>query len=183
MELYGVLWISTWRKGWDSNPRYPCRHAGFQDRCLKPLGHPSGTGFQSLIAADVPRQCEVAAIEPGPTSTVEEGREREARPIASAGPVRFISQQPPGSSGGANLIRSGRKPGGSSTAARCLPWLAPGTRRKLHLGCACYTCHSRCWSELIKDFGTGFLNAVACLQRVRPGNGSRQKRARGKCLR
>jgi hypothetical protein len=30
-----------WRKGWDSNPRYPCRHAGFQDRCLKPLGHPS----------------------------------------------------------------------------------------------------------------------------------------------
>ena len=31
----------VWRKGWDSNPRYPCRHAGFQDRCLKPLGHPS----------------------------------------------------------------------------------------------------------------------------------------------
>src|SRR3954451_11557453 len=31
----------SWRKGWDSNPRYPCRHAGFQDRCLKPLGHPS----------------------------------------------------------------------------------------------------------------------------------------------
>src|SRR6266849_1988164 len=33
--------IRRWRKGWDSNPRYPCRHAGFQDRCLKPLGHPS----------------------------------------------------------------------------------------------------------------------------------------------
>src|SRR5882724_9229904 len=32
---------AIWRKGWDSNPRYPCRHAGFQDRCLKPLGHPS----------------------------------------------------------------------------------------------------------------------------------------------
>ena len=31
----------NWRKGWDSNPRYPCGHAGFQDRCLKPLGHPS----------------------------------------------------------------------------------------------------------------------------------------------
>ena len=27
--------------GRDSNPRYPCEHAGFQDRCLKPLGHPS----------------------------------------------------------------------------------------------------------------------------------------------
>jgi hypothetical protein len=27
--------------GWDSNPRWRCRHAGFQDRCLQPLGHPS----------------------------------------------------------------------------------------------------------------------------------------------
>ena len=52
----------NWRKGWDSNPRYPCRHAGFQDRCLKPLGHPSvsnnnhlGTGvcvFLRLLAPD-----------------------------------------------------------------------------------------------------------------------------------
>ena len=30
-----------WRKRWDSNPRWACTHAGFQDRCLKPLGHPS----------------------------------------------------------------------------------------------------------------------------------------------
>jgi hypothetical protein len=28
--------------GWDSNPRDPCGSAGFQDRCLQPLGHPSG---------------------------------------------------------------------------------------------------------------------------------------------
>ena len=27
--------------GWDSNPRVTCATAGFQDRCLKPLGHPS----------------------------------------------------------------------------------------------------------------------------------------------
>jgi site-specific DNA recombinase len=33
--------VLKWRMGWDSNPRYPCGHAGFQDRCLKPLGHPS----------------------------------------------------------------------------------------------------------------------------------------------
>src|SRR5580700_9182539 len=39
-----------WRKGWDSNPRYPCRHAGFQDRCLKPLGHPSGAATSSTWA-------------------------------------------------------------------------------------------------------------------------------------
>ena len=31
----------SWRKGWDSNPRYGRPHGGFQDRCLKPLGHPS----------------------------------------------------------------------------------------------------------------------------------------------
>src|ERR1700676_4870893 len=41
MDMYRHRWIEEWRKGWDSNPRYPCRHAGFQDRCLKPLGHPS----------------------------------------------------------------------------------------------------------------------------------------------
>jgi hypothetical protein len=45
---------SSWRKGWDSNPRYPCGHAGFQDRCLKPLGHPSKhdrqTGFAEQAA-------------------------------------------------------------------------------------------------------------------------------------
>ena len=34
---------SFWRMGWDSNPRDPCGPAGFQDRCLQPLGHPSLT--------------------------------------------------------------------------------------------------------------------------------------------
>ena len=28
-----------WRRGRDSNPRYRCRHDGFQDRYLQPLGH------------------------------------------------------------------------------------------------------------------------------------------------
>ena len=48
----GFYWVffHFWRKGWDSNPRYPCGHAGFQDRCLKPLGHPSNEEFRSLIA-------------------------------------------------------------------------------------------------------------------------------------
>ena len=32
---------SAWRRGWDSNPRYAEAHDGFQDRSLKPLGHPS----------------------------------------------------------------------------------------------------------------------------------------------
>src|SRR3954465_10260949 len=30
--------------GWDSNPRGICIPSGFQDRCLKPLGHPSIAG-------------------------------------------------------------------------------------------------------------------------------------------
>jgi len=35
------IFIWFWRMGWDSNPRYGFPHAGFQDRFLKPLGHPS----------------------------------------------------------------------------------------------------------------------------------------------
>ena len=34
---------ANWRREWDSNPRWTRAHAGFQDRCLKPLGHPSGS--------------------------------------------------------------------------------------------------------------------------------------------
>src|SRR5215831_20258769 len=45
--------MGGWRKGWDSNPRYPCRHAGFQDRCLKPLGHPSAAAVQSLSKSNI----------------------------------------------------------------------------------------------------------------------------------
>src|SRR5690606_21762110 len=31
------------RRGWDSNPRCPRGHVGFQDRCIRPLCHPSGS--------------------------------------------------------------------------------------------------------------------------------------------
>ena len=39
---------SNWRRGWDSNPRYACTHDGFQDRSIKPLWHPSGSGSWEL---------------------------------------------------------------------------------------------------------------------------------------
>ncbi len=39
--------VLKWRMGWDSNPRDPCEPAGFQDRCLQPLGHPSGSADHS----------------------------------------------------------------------------------------------------------------------------------------
>ena len=35
------LW--NWRRGRDSNPRYPFGYAGFQDRSHQPLGHLSAT--------------------------------------------------------------------------------------------------------------------------------------------
>ena len=40
MILYKSLIILTlWRRGRDSNPRYPFGYAGFQDRSHQPLGH------------------------------------------------------------------------------------------------------------------------------------------------
>src|SRR5262249_12877221 len=33
--------FELWRRRRDSNPRWPCDHAGFQNRCLQPLGHSS----------------------------------------------------------------------------------------------------------------------------------------------
>jgi site-specific DNA recombinase len=36
--------VGRWRRRWDSNPRYAFTHAGFQDRCIRPLCHSSGPG-------------------------------------------------------------------------------------------------------------------------------------------
>ncbi len=33
-------WREEWREEWDSNPRASCPANGFQDRRLRPLGHP-----------------------------------------------------------------------------------------------------------------------------------------------
>jgi hypothetical protein len=52
----------NWRKGWDSNPRYSFPHAGFQDRCLKPLGHPSEDD-QTLLAR---RSCTATCVRRAP---------------------------------------------------------------------------------------------------------------------
>ena len=39
---------TRWRRGWDSNPRATFAAAGFQDRCLQPLGHPSVLARRSI---------------------------------------------------------------------------------------------------------------------------------------
>ncbi len=42
MRLSGMERVDRqWRKRWDSNPRTAHTVAGFQDQCLKPLGHTS----------------------------------------------------------------------------------------------------------------------------------------------
>ena len=48
-----VAYGLDWRKGWDSNPREALTSAGFQDRCLKPLGHPSKSATSSTHAVDL----------------------------------------------------------------------------------------------------------------------------------
>src|SRR5215216_225227 len=55
-----------WRRGWDSNPRWICTHGGFQDRCLKPLGHPSKLLIpsESCISHRCPESCFATALLP-----------------------------------------------------------------------------------------------------------------------
>ena len=47
---------TVWRRGWDSNPRYRCRHAAFRVRCFRPLSHlsaeePATIGAKAATAA------------------------------------------------------------------------------------------------------------------------------------
>src|SRR5690606_12064564 len=43
-----------WRREWDSNPRKVRPFAGFQDRCLKPLGHLSELSLHYHAACAAP---------------------------------------------------------------------------------------------------------------------------------
>src|SRR3546814_9821586 len=46
--------IRLWRRGWDSNPRYPCEHNGFRDRPVRPLRHLSTWSLASGGADHTP---------------------------------------------------------------------------------------------------------------------------------
>jgi hypothetical protein len=44
VRILRISWLALekkWRRERDSNPRYPFRHNGFQDRRYQPLTHPS----------------------------------------------------------------------------------------------------------------------------------------------
>jgi hypothetical protein len=43
-DLFSIQISRLWRRGWDSNPRCPHRHAAFRVRCFRPLSHLSGKG-------------------------------------------------------------------------------------------------------------------------------------------
>lgn len=50
-----TIYQESWRKRWDSNPRTALTVAGFQDQCLKPLGHtslPATLGRANAIAGE-----------------------------------------------------------------------------------------------------------------------------------
>ena len=54
---------TAWRRERDSNPRYPFRHSGFQDRLFQPLTHPSASvaavlALSSASLQHVPRESE-----------------------------------------------------------------------------------------------------------------------------
>ena len=83
---------------------------GFQDRCLKPLGHPSVFGCQRLSRGVRPGK---APIPPGTGSS--------RRPMPRSG---------------FRLFNRTRKPAGSNTAARGLPWSVRGIRWRQCRGCA-----------------------------------------------
>ena len=52
----GHLRIAIWRKGRDSNPRWTCAHASFQDWSHQPLGHPSRITPSNLPARLPPKR-------------------------------------------------------------------------------------------------------------------------------
>jgi hypothetical protein len=55
----------NWRRGRDSNPRYPCEYAAFRVRCFQPLSHLSG-GRMAWRAACSLRGCMPQAKGQGP---------------------------------------------------------------------------------------------------------------------
>jgi hypothetical protein len=110
----------VWRKEWDSNPRGSGPPAGFQDRCLKPLGHPSlERPFQSRQTGHVN----------GPRGARPD---RAARaPYSKLAPAVEPVMAPPRGCGGGS-----KEDGSSSAVIEPQQWLGPSkaVRRFCHAG-------------------------------------------------
>ena len=103
------LWCASrddWRRGGDSNPRCPCRHAAFRVRCIQPLCHLSSNMFNDLsrkrpsaltISTDRPltdnggrRRLPVRYIEVGMAAQAQ----REARSCPARGIAKLVPDAP-----------------------------------------------------------------------------------------
>ena len=116
--------------GWDSNPRCACAHAGFQDRCLQPLGHPSAKPG-SPISGAAGRQCAKGAKETAGSAPMSaaQGVLPSRKRIQW---LRFAS-----SSGGASPTLPAGRPAGISIDERAgLVW-SRGTAQTAHVLAAC----------------------------------------------
>ena len=82
-----------WRRGWDSNPRYPQGYNGFRDRPVRPLRHPSARG-----SVGTGRRRPRGPAGPRPARTYLKGpRPRKRAPPARVGPCRHpIHRRRPG---------------------------------------------------------------------------------------
>lgn len=60
-KLEKSSFVSIRRREWDSNPRWGLPHSGFQDRRLRPLGHPSEN---NITRARTSCQCRNFALNP-----------------------------------------------------------------------------------------------------------------------
>ena len=73
-----VLQKRSWRRGRDSNPRYPFGYAGFQDRSHQPLGHLSAVCRSSSIVRRIVLIDSAASGPTHPDGAQTEKRERAA---------------------------------------------------------------------------------------------------------
>lgn len=48
IRVFGEI---LWRRGRDSNPRYPCEYAAFRVRCIRPLCHLSARSWSAVAGA------------------------------------------------------------------------------------------------------------------------------------
>jgi hypothetical protein len=69
---------TVWRRERDSNPRYPFRYNGFQDRLFQPLTHPS-----ARLVSTVYQQFEIVA-QNGDRTLVNSTVPQNPRPVDSA---------------------------------------------------------------------------------------------------
>src|SRR5215510_4556709 len=50
IRIKSICYLIIWRRGRDSNPRYPCEYAAFRVRCFQPLSHLSEAASPTVMA-------------------------------------------------------------------------------------------------------------------------------------